>query len=149
MKVGSTGTQYGITQEQREKFKELILKLNSEDNIEEFHDGNCKGSDLQTRGIVLQVLENVTFHIHPSTLNSFVKPYTNRKTLQIIGIHPVKKPLVRNRDIVDCIDVLIGCPYQKNEIVRSGTWATIRYAKKQNKKTYIIKPNGEIENELL
>lgn len=52
----------------------------------------------------------------------------------------VEKPyLKRNIDIVDNTDILIGCP-SGEEIVRSGTWHTIRYAKKQNKKIMMIRP---------
>ena len=39
-------------------------------------------------------------------------------------------PLVRNQIIVDQSDILIAAPRSDNEEQRSGTWATIRYARK-------------------
>ena len=53
-----------------------------------------------------------------------------------------KEYLVRNHNIVDSTDMLIGCPKEMQEQLRSGTLATIRYAKKKNKKIIIIFPNG-------
>lgn len=37
--------------------------------------------------------------------------------------------LVRNREIVRCVSVLIAAPLTDKEELRSGTWATIRYAR--------------------
>jgi hypothetical protein len=44
------------------------------------------------------------------------------------------KPFLdRNKDIVNSCDILIACPENDIEVLRSGTWSTIRYAKKINK----------------
>ena len=52
---------------------------------------------------------------------------------------PPKPYLKRNEDIVNKCDVLIACPIDKNkEILRSGTWATIRKARKLNKTIYLL-----------
>jgi outer membrane protein insertion porin family len=55
-------------------------------------------------------------------------------------------PLDRNRAIVDSCDVLIACPKGPEE-QRSGTWATVRYARKQKKRIVIIWPDGEVTEE--
>lgn len=48
-------------------------------------------------------------------------------------------PLVRNKKIVDDCDILIALPIDPDvEEARSGTWATIRYARKSNKQIIII-----------
>ena len=57
---------------------------------------------------------------------------------------PPKDYLDRNHDIVDQTDLLIATPKENTEVLRSGTWATIRYAKKINKPTWIIETNGNI-----
>ena len=51
-----------------------------------------------------------------------------------------EKPyLVRNSDIIKHSSILIGCPIDKNtETLRSGTWSTIRKARKQNLLLYIL-----------
>ena len=57
-------------------------------------------------------------------------------------MHPAKDYLVRNHDIVDVCDVLVATPGQKEEQIRSGTWATIRYARKIRKQIIIVYPDG-------
>src|SRR5258706_311318 len=52
---------------------------------------------------------------------------------------PAKDYIARNHDIVDDTDILYACP-DGPEKVRSGTWATIRYALKQKKKVVIFHP---------
>jgi hypothetical protein len=59
-----------------------------------------------------------------------------------------KDYIARDKDIVDESDILFATPLQDTEILRSGTWTTVRYARKKNKRIYIIKRNGEISFEL-
>lgn len=54
--------------------------------------------------------------------------------------YPVKPPLKRNYDIVDACDILLAAPRTLTEELRSGTWATIRYARKTGKKYLILAP---------
>lgn len=51
-----------------------------------------------------------------------------------------EKPyLQRNTDILQNSQLLIACSIDKNkEEIRSGTWSTIRKAKKYNMKLYIL-----------
>jgi hypothetical protein len=51
-----------------------------------------------------------------------------------------KDYLDRNRDIVDNCDLLIATPKETTEVLRSGTWSTVRYAKKIGKPIVIIEP---------
>ena len=51
-------------------------------------------------------------------------------------------PLVRNRKIVDDGEQLIACPATFQEERRSGTWSTVRYAKRNQKPVTVIWPNG-------
>lgn len=55
-------------------------------------------------------------------------------------------PLERNHRIVDACDVLIACPKDAQEQLRSGTWATVRYARKQGKRVIVITPDGTVED---
>jgi len=50
--------------------------------------------------------------------------------------------LVRNQDIVNECDVLVATPKENNEVLRSGTWATIRRATKAKKPVLIVNPDG-------
>jgi predicted Rossmann fold nucleotide-binding protein DprA/Smf involved in DNA uptake len=57
-----------------------------------------------------------------------------------------EKPyLARNRDIVLETIALIAAPAEPQERIRSGTWSTVRFAKKQGKTVILILPDGTIE----
>jgi hypothetical protein len=60
-------------------------------------------------------------------------------------MHECKEYLDRNHDIVDSSDLLIAVSESTVEVLRSGTWATIRYAKKLRKPIKIIYPDGKVE----
>jgi predicted Rossmann fold nucleotide-binding protein DprA/Smf involved in DNA uptake len=55
--------------------------------------------------------------------------------------------LVRNRDIVDVCNLLLATPGGTVEQLRSGTWATIRYARRIGRPVWIVFPNGEVRKE--
>jgi len=49
---------------------------------------------------------------------------------------------VRNHKMVDSAGVLLATPKEDHEVLRSGTWATIRYAYKKNKQVVLVWPDG-------
>jgi len=61
-------------------------------------------------------------------------------------LHPCRPHLDRNRPIVDSCDVLLACPHGPEE-PRSGTWATIRYARKVGRKIFVFWPDGKVTGE--
>ncbi len=144
MRISFTGTQKGMTKEQRVTFLSLIEKLNPE----EFHHGDCIGADEDAHSLVRA---KNSFHRVPSYLTTIIiHPPINPKKRAFCGPYqtkelPKKDYLARNHDIVDCADTLIACPKDIFEEKRSGTWATIRYAHKQKKKIWIILPSGKID----
>jgi len=58
---------------------------------------------------------------------------------------PRKEYLTRNHELVDASSVLFACPKGTHEELRSGTWATVRYALKQHKEVVVIYPDGSIQ----
>ena len=134
MIIGFTGTRKGMTAFQKEEFKKFLDANYSQ--ITEFHHGDAVGSDFQACSIVSNY-ENIKIISHPPKNNKDRAFYKSDKT------HIKKKYLARNKDIVNSCDILISTPRGK-EILRSGTWSTIRYAKKINKKILILNPE---ENE--
>lgn len=128
MKVGFTGTQKGMSQNQKEQF---VLKL-MEMTITEFHHGDCVGADGEAHDIVREFFPDVRIVGHLPQSNgkrAFKKCDEYRDPLPY---------LVRDRKIVDETDFLIGSPKSDDEILRSGTWATIRYSRKIDKPRRIL-----------
>ena len=126
MKVGFTGTQVGMSDSQKEKLEVLLKGL----NITEFHHGDCIGADAEAHEIANDL--GLRIVIHPPT-NSSKRAYC------IPNVLLDRKPYIeRNHDIVDSCDLLVATPKSANEELRSGTWATIRYARKVNREVRIL-----------
>lgn len=137
MKIGFTGTQLGCSEEQFFSFRCFIEDLKPT----EFHHGDCIGADSQAHRVVREIsspLFRINIIIHPP-LNP-----DKRALCESDERRTPKDYLVRNRDIVNETDLLIACPKEANEIIRSGTWSTIRYAKKMGRVCRIICPDGSV-----
>jgi hypothetical protein len=130
MIVGFTGTQSGCTPHQRLKLRELLVRLAP---VSELHHGDCIGADAECHAIALEL--GIPVFLHPCNL-------VGKRAFSVgaAGEYEPKQPLVRNRDIVHVVDVLIATPRRMHEEMRSGTWATVRYARKAHKKRYVIFP---------
>jgi len=101
-----------------------------------FHHGGCVGADAQAHMIASKY--GMTTVIHPPT---------NDKHQAHIVPHELRDPkpyLDRNHDIVDECDFLIACPKQMVEIRRSGTWATVRYARRNDLRVMVIPPEVDL-----
>ncbi len=128
IKIGFTGTREGMTDTQGIQLAKLLIDLKGK----EFHHGDCVGSDEKAHKMALAAGYEV--HIHPPK-NKFYRAYCK------IGIsHPKEPYLTRNKNIVKATDILIATPETKEEKLRSGTWYTIRYAKKLEKRVHILYP---------
>lgn len=129
--VGFTGTQVGMTQQQ-ERALRYILEV---EQPEQFHHGNCVGADEQAARLAMSLGITTIAHCGDN-------PEKQSKLVSDITIAP-KDNMDRNHDIVDVCEMLIATPKGAPQL-RSGTWATIRYAETVNRHTLIITPNGEI-----
>ncbi len=142
MKIGFTGTQIGINLLQKEKLHKLLFRIHSSYNkIEEVHHGDCIGADEQFHDTVRKINFLIKIIIHP--------PINESKRAFCKGdiILPQKEYIVRNHDIVDVCDILIATPKEVEEVLRSGTWSTVRYAFKNTKQIAIInRKTGNIED---
>jgi len=134
-KIGFTGTQRGMSYEQGE----TLLAFLSRNETNEFHHGDCIGADAEAHEIAKAC--HIPIYIHPPLIPK-KRAFKHSKFT-----YPPKLYLERNHDIVDVCSILIACPHSRSEEMRSGTWATIRYAKKKNKETKIIWPDGKIKGE--
>lgn len=133
MKYGFTGTQRGMSPRQ---YAAILRILSS--GTGEFHEGDCIGSDAESACIAWDVGSWFIVQ-HPPTNQS------KRAFAQYDEAREPKPYLERNHDIVDDCDELLATPGEKEEQLRSGTWATIRYAKKCGKPVTVIYPDGTID----
>lgn len=136
MRVGFTGTQEGMKVKQAKKLKKVLLDL-MRHMVNEFHHGDCIGADEEAHEIVSRDI-GCEIVIHPPKNNS------KRAWCKAgqVRFREQKEYLARNKDIVDSTEILVACPKGPEEI-RSGTWSTVRYAKKRGKRVLVIKPDGE------
>jgi hypothetical protein len=130
MKIGFTGTSQGMSEWQKAQLRIKIAHL----GLIEFHHGDCVGADAEAHEIVSVFFYNKIV-IHPP-LNTSKEAFCQIRDGG--EIRPAKDYLTRNHDIVDETDLLIAAPLTTEEVLRSGTWATIRYAKKQGKPIIMI-----------
>lgn len=130
--VGFSGTRHGMTEAQRNKFKQLIIQINPV----EFHHGDCVGSDFEAHFLVRNHVPRCVIIIHPPT-NSI-----HRAGLSADVILQTKPYLDRNRDIVDLSEVLIATSSTQSEQMRSGTWSTVRYSRSKKLPCVVILPDG-------
>lgn len=129
--VGFTGTQQGMSPRQIYHFRHFLSTLYDPERY--FHHGDCIGADVQAAAIAHYTGWQVVCH----------PPLNESKRGFFRYNHEIREPkayLERNHDIVDECTKLIATPKESQEILRSGTWATIRYAKKTHKDLTIIQP---------
>ena len=131
MIFGFTGTRQGMSRIQ----KTFLISAMMLAKPKEFHHGDCVGADADAHKIIRNWVPICRIVIHPPG------SITDRAFCEGDEARPMKPYLVRNRNIVDSCDVLIAAPLGEDEEWRSGTWSTIRYARKRGTKVYILKRN--------
>ena len=140
MKIGFTGTRDGLTPEQRSQLAAWLRWS----GVSEFRHGCCVGADSQAAMMAYSIQPRPWIVGHPSDLPEW---YTDQAAVLLSRcVRSPKPPLARNRDIVDACDVLLACPKTVAEEQRSGTWATIRYARKRGKRVVIFWPHGTVSD---
>lgn len=139
--VGFTGGRKGLTDLQKSSLDAFIAPM----KISRFHSGDCRGCDEQAFKVVRRLHPNVYMEVHPpsnKSMRAYCRPW------QGCGVvHPPRPYLTRNHDIVDATDLLIATPNSMEEKLNSGTWATIRYARKAQKPIVCIFPDGTLKLE--
>jgi len=130
--LGFTGTRSSLTPWQKRKMREII----SHPSIELLHHGDCVGADAYAHKIALEAGKTIVIH-----------PPTNPKyRAWCMGIDvlwlPEKPYLVRDKDIVMACDILLAVPKGPEVMRGSGTWATIRMARKAKKRIRRLMPDA-------
>lgn len=128
MKVGFTGTREGMSQHQKEQFALKIYDLGAT----EFHHGDCEGADAEAHDIIREIFPHIRIVGHPPK-----KSY--KRAFKVCD--ELREPLdyiPRDKNIVNDTEFLIGAPLTDAEVIRSGTWTTIRHAIKTGKPRKVL-----------
>ncbi len=139
MNIGFTGTRDGTTASQR---LSMIRWLHAHRNLNDFHHGCCIGADAQAvRLVMFPHVRGIVGHPPDNDAMLSKSAVANSDRLM-----PPRPYLARNRNIVDAGDILLACP-DGPERQRSGTWSTVRYARRSGKPVVIFWPNGSVTEE--
>lgn len=137
MILGFTGTQQGMTQRQRDAVGYLFKAA----KLHILHHGGCVGADEQAHQLAVAMKARV--RVHPGPAFNMQRGCPDADL-----VYPVRPNLVRNVDIARLgLDGLIAAPAQDVEQLRSGTWATVRYARKMHRHVWIVTPFGTFREE--
>ena len=133
--IGFTGTNRGLTNFQRNEIYRLLVELKAT----EFHHGDCVGADLIAHKIALSL--HISIVVHPPENTEF-RAYSSYiiAPLDLVTTLDTDDYILRNHAIVDAADIMLATPKGNEPEIRSGTWATIRYARRFGNSIYIIFP---------
>jgi hypothetical protein len=144
--LGFTGTRRGMKCAQFVSVQRLVKTLHYSD----VHHGGCYGADFEFHEMMLKEQRaqlRSRIYVHPgkglddqSRHFQSDSPYWKHNII----VMPEQNNLVRDRMIVNEIDVLIACPDSSKEKVRSGTWFTVRRAREAKLMIFIVYPDGKI-----
>jgi predicted Rossmann fold nucleotide-binding protein DprA/Smf involved in DNA uptake len=122
--LGFTGTREGMTAAQADAVRGILRRASY------VHHGGARGSDREAVGIAL----------------SLGIPADRLIEHKAKGIKSADY-LRRDRDIALAVEELVATPARMVEELRSGTWATIRYARAAGRLLTIVWPDGSITYE--
>lgn len=138
--VGFTGTRFGCSPKQRRSLSRVLSELHTKFGFREFHEGDCVGADTDAN----EIAEDLGYWIG-------VHPPTNESNAcgRLGNFRFEPKPyLERDKDIVRVSSILVACPDSYEEVIRSGTWTTIRFSRDAFNPIIKIFPDGSTKIEL-
>jgi hypothetical protein len=136
--IGFTGTRNQLS---RPQAKALAQTLERYANHIELHHGDCIGADALAHTLAKSLGWRVISH--PAEVAPAWRAF-----MPADEVRAPRPPLERNQDIVDETVWLIACPGADREEIRSGTWMTVRAARKAGRPITLIWPDGHIDVEL-
>ena len=140
--LGFTGTRKGLTPPQMEA---VVKWFNSTGDVfTGFLHGCAIGADAWMAKFIRNQDRYIPLYAYPCNISD----QTSHDAIKISdSVYEAEPPLKRNRTIVDYCNTLLACPADMQEEQRSGTWATIRYARKSGKPIVIVWPDGTLTKE--
>lgn len=134
--VGFTGTQLGMTLYQKPMVVARLQEIKAEHDVVTAMHGHCIGADDDFGTIAFN--QDFTVIVRPGCDVNGNTPKRGQSAFD--EEYPPEPYLVRNKKIVDGSDILLATPKEMEEVVRSGTWSTIRYARRIGKPVEIFWP---------
>lgn len=139
-RIGFTGTRRGMSELQLQRCKKFLTRFKKRFDNVEVHHGDCFGADSDFHDLCVNVFrdapERLRIVVHPPSNPTF-RAY---KTFENQIVQPSFDYLVRNKNIVDSVEYMIATPLEEFEKLRSGTWSTVRYARRNKKKLKVVYP---------
>ena len=136
--IGITGSSKPITDAQLNSLYEVLTILR--DWYEWQNNGDCIAAD----ALAGTIWKNLGGKI-------WLRPPINNRKRAYLFYDETDEPLPyleRNHNIVDNSEVLVAIPSTRDEVLRSGTWATIRHARKKGIPIIYIFPSGDIVDDM-
>lgn len=121
--VGVIGSRYPIPRYQSEPAIALLEQLRPT----AVHHGGCTGADELLAIAASKLDSSPTIVCHPA---SDVPDWFRSKVAPADFVQPAQPALKRNRAIAKAVHVLIACPSDSDPSGKSGTWSTVRAAKR-------------------
>lgn len=142
-RIGFTGSRKGMTETQEAAIGNLIQEWIQEHTEEclEAHHGDSVGADTQFHAICQEA--GIAVVIHPS-VDTADRAFNEAARED----RPPQKFKQQSLAIVRSCDVLLAAPDGWKEKLRgSGTWMTVRVARKSSKRIVVCFPDGNCEND--
>lgn len=138
--VGVSGTQRGCTPSQLQRLRWFL----AEEKPEVLHHGDCIGVDDQAHGIAisLEIRRIVIWPPANPAKRCFHGVKENHENKTHLVVRSERPYLKRNKLLVAAVHALVALPGEMYEKVRSGTWATVRYARQAGIGLVLIFPDG-------
>lgn len=148
MRLGFTGSRLRPVDVQ----KRWLGQVFQDQQPTEFHHGACQGSDEFAHVLAIEWSRRcpllTDIYVHPPTDQRLMMPmdhiWSDEPPWLNITMLPAKPYLDRNQDIVDLSEALVALP-DGPERLHSGTWSTIRYARRTKTPHAICLPDGQIK----
>lgn len=147
--VGFTGTQQGMTLEQGRVVLDLLSARTGWSRAAQLHHGDCIGADQQAHKIAVAIKVPLIVIWPPMNSLKAARCWADKAPEDVeVRLKPAMEYLQRDWQIALNCTELVATPKGEQEELRSGTWATIRYARKFKRHIYIILPNGKVKEEV-
>jgi hypothetical protein len=141
MRVTFTGTRNGMTPAQLRSAMNVFRDLSAMGQQVILLHGACHGADRQAHPLI------PLREMYPSNDEQWDWASNNAKESDVV--YAIDEPIRRNRRMVDSSDIVVAAPKGIHEEHRgSGTWATMRYARRKHRPLYTLWFDGSISFDL-